>query len=169
MPSRPPIPSARISRPSALRPSEANISCRYSMKAPKPILSIIMNARQENFRFGRAQSHKKLKPPKKTKCTHLSTSGTFTSGISFAGMRHRNKMSKVHRIAASLALFLYGDDAVNNCHICLMRLRALRMQQHPAGRLRLKDYRSSFLPSSLCHTDPGLHIQDLIPDLDLLL
>jgi hypothetical protein len=33
--------------------------------------------------------------------------GMFTSGISFPGRKHKKKMSKVQRIAPSLARFLY--------------------------------------------------------------
>ena len=105
-PSREPMLSATASRNSHARPREGSAPWSNSMHAPRAIPMSSMVDSQPQLCSGRLHSHKKVNPPNKTKCTHLSIKGASTLGMSFAGIKQPIKISKVHSIAMYLACFL---------------------------------------------------------------
>ena len=98
--------SATASRNSMLRPKKLSRPCISSMKEPSATEIKKTLTSQEMVLMGREQSQRKAKPPKSTRCVHLSIKGTSTWGISFPGVKQAIKISKVHNIAKNLACFL---------------------------------------------------------------
>ncbi len=106
IPIMPPTLSATASINSDARPSDGKAPCKISIRLPKAMAMIKTVASLAILSVGPAHSQKKVKPPKKAKCTHLSTRGTSTLGTFLEGIKHPNKISKVHRIAMNLACLL---------------------------------------------------------------
>ncbi len=129
IPSKPPILSATASISSMLRPRKVSNPCISSIKQPSPTAMRNIPIREVAVRMGREHSHKKVKPPNNTRCTHLSISGTSTLGISFPGVKQPIKISKVHSIAKNLACFVYGESGLKIRVIMILLMPGMRL--HP--------------------------------------
>lgn len=101
-----PTLSATASINSDARPSEGKAPCNISIRLPKAMAMTKIVTSLAVLTEGLVHSQKKEKPPKNAKCTHLSMSGTSTFGTLLEGIKHPNKISKVHRIAMNLACLL---------------------------------------------------------------
>lgn len=124
IPKSPPILSATASINSILLCRKVRIPCKISIVAPNATAIKKRVTSHIALLMGRAVSHRKVKPPKSTKCTHLSISGNLTSGIDFAGAKQPININKVHSMATNLACFLYGESGVNirNISLCTNKL-----------------------------------------------
>src|ERR1043166_4820762 len=98
--------SAIASISSMLRPRKVSQPCMISINEPNAAEIINKVVSQAAVRTGREQSQRKENTPNIMRCVHLSMNGTFTLGISFDGVKHPAKISKVQSMAKNLAVFL---------------------------------------------------------------
>lgn len=168
MPSAPPTASATASMSSMLRPRKESMPCMISMKAPNPTEIRNKVDSQRLVRSGRAHNHRKVKPPNRIRCVHLSINGTSTLGRSWPGVKQPMKISKVHSTAKNLACLLYGESGLN-IRFIIIPLPVPCMLQRQEAHLHQRDCLLSFSPSSLCRMGLCLRLQDRFPGLRFVL
>lgn len=119
MPSKPPMLSAKTSILSRLRPRKVSSPWKNSTSHPSATEARKIRKRSLIVKLLKESNQRKQNTPNRIKCTHLSIKGTFTSGTSLAGKKHKKKMSKVQRIASNLARLLFIVISEKTFHIAL--------------------------------------------------